>query len=152
MKKEIIVDIISCLFIILFLYTGIYKLMDLTHFRWALSKSPLMEHTYLIVSDIIPPLEIIIALLLLIPFFLDTPRLRKWGLYCSAALMIIFTIYIGYMLEFRTDRPCTCGGIISQMNWHQHLYFNTSFSILALFAVWLNRLRLNKTQNRLVIS
>jgi len=138
MKKLIIVDIISSLFIILFLYTGIYKMLDLNHFKGALSKSPLLKNIFGEVAYTLPPLEILVALFLLIPFFVHQPRLRNWGLYSSSVMMTVFTLYIGYMLAFRSDRPCTCGGIISQMNWHQHLYFNTMFTFLAFLAIWLN--------------
>ena len=138
MKKAMIVDIISSLFIILFLYTGISKLLDFRIFNIALHKSPLLKGFAPLLAAVIPPLEIIIALLLLIPFFSNKLQLKKWGLYGSAILMTIFAIYIGYMVEFRTDRPCTCGGVIQLMNWHQHMYFNIIFSLLAYLSIWLN--------------
>jgi len=152
MKKSAIVDIISCLFIILFLYTGVYKLLDLHHFFWALNKSPLLGGFYKPVGYALPPIEVIIALLLLIPFFSNKPMLRTWGLYGSAVLMLIFTVYITYMVEFRTDRPCTCGGIISQMNWHQHMYFNTTFTCLSFLGIWLNKHLIQKRENDMAIS
>jgi hypothetical protein len=43
------------------------------------------------------------------------------------------------MLYFRVDRPCTCGGIISYMNWHQHFYFNTTVTLLAIYGLILNK-------------
>jgi len=138
--KRIIVDIISCLFIILFLYTGIFKLLDLTHFKWALSKSPLLKDSYLVVANIIPPLEIGIAFLLLVPFFKEKPAYRKWGLRAGTTLMAMFTIYVWYMITFKSvGLPCTCGGIISLMNWHEHLYFNTAFTILGILAIILHK-------------
>ncbi|MDO6433061.1 hypothetical protein Q4E93_20805 [Flavitalea sp. BT771] len=63
--------------------------------------------------------------------------------------MSIFTVYITYMVELRTDRPCTCGGIISQMNWHQHMYFNTLFTILVFAAIWLNNRQQKEGHNNL---
>jgi hypothetical protein len=90
------------------------------------------------VAAVIPPAELLIAAMLLIPFFSYKPRLKKYGLYSAAALMTLFTLYIGYMVEFRTDRPCTCGGIIQLMNWHQHMYFNTASTLLAYWAIYLN--------------
>jgi len=152
MKKSVIVDAISCLFIILFLYTGIYKLLDLHQFLWALRKSPLLENLYKPVGYALPPIEVIVGLLLLIPFFTDKPRLRTWGLYGSASMMLIFTIYITYMVEFRTDRPCTCGGIISQMNWHQHMYFNTVFTCLAFLGIWLNKPKIQMDKKGIIIA
>ena len=137
MKKKGFINVVSCLCALLFLYTGMNKLLDIHHFRWALSKAPLIGDYYAIIGYTIPPLEVLIALALLIAIFRNLPRLQKWGLYASAALMSVFTIYITYMVELRTDRPCTCGGIISQMNWHQHMYFNTLFTILVFSAIWM---------------
>lgn len=138
MKKSTVVDIISCLFILLFLYTGIVKLVNHEYFRTALGLSPLHKYGAFIAIPI-PVLEVLIALALLIPLYSNRPRLRKWGLYGSALLMAVFTVYVGWMLKYASHLPCTCGGIIQQMNWHQHFYFNTLFTLLALLGIWLNR-------------
>jgi len=135
MKKELILDIIANFFILLFLYTGIMKIIDHHLFDWALHRSPLLDGVAPILSYLVPIGELLIALSLLIP------RTRRLGLISSLCLMSIFTFYIGYMLYFRVDRPCTCGGIISYMNWHQHFYFNTAATLLALYAVLLRRNR-----------
>lgn len=132
MKKELILDIISNFFILLFLYTGIMKIIDNHRFGWALSKSPLLYEGATILSYLVPIGELLIVTSLLLP------RTRRLGLISSLCLMSIFTLYIGYMLYFRVDRPCTCGGIISYMNWHQHFYFNTAATLLALYGVLLH--------------
>jgi len=133
MKKEITVDILCCLFALLFLYTGLIKLTDNETFRWALLKSPLLHGIAPVLSIVIPICEVLIALGL---FF---SRTRQVALYAFLSLMGIFTIYIGFMLYFRSDRPCTCGGIIVYMNWHQHFYFNSLFTLLAVLTSWLNK-------------
>lgn len=138
MKKSIVVDIISSLYIILFFYTGIFKLRDITAFRMALEKSPTLEGYVPFVSVAIPTLEVLIGLSLLIPFFMYFPRSQKWGLYTGTVLMAAFTIYVGNMFRYSPRMPCTCGGIIEKMNWHQHFYFNILFTLLGLLAVWLN--------------
>ncbi len=140
MKKSIIVDIISCLFIILFLYTGIYKLLEPDSFRAAINKSPIIAPFQSLIVPGIPVLEILIACSLLFPLFKDNNSLRKWGLIASFFLMAIFTCYVGYMLWTASDHlPCSCGGIMRKMNWHQHMYFNTSFTLLALVGFILNK-------------
>ena len=113
---------------------------------------PIFKGFYHLIGYTLPPVEIILALFLLIPFFAERPRMRKWGLLGSAILMTIFALYVGYMLEFRTDRPCTCGGIISQMNWHQHLYFNSVFSLLAWVAVWLNYKQFKQDREKVMFA
>ena len=129
MKKALILDIIANFFILLFLYTGIMKIIDHHRFDWALHKSPLLYGVAPILSYLVPIGELLIVMGLMLP------RTRRLGLISSLCLMSIFTIYIGYMLYFRMDRPCTCGGIISYMNWHQHFYFNTAATLLALYGV-----------------
>jgi hypothetical protein len=76
--------------------------------------------------------------LLLASFFSSKPILRKTGLLGSAVLMSLFTIYVFYMIKFSPGLPCTCGGIIQYMNWHQHLYFNTGLTLMSIFGIWLN--------------
>src|SRR5882757_4959980 len=150
MRKTIIVDIISSLYIILFLYTGIYKLLGQEYFKAALHKSPLISNYVDVIAIAIPTLEVLIALALLIPFFVQAPRSRKWGLYTGTVLMAIFTLYVGYMLKFSSGLPCSCGGIIQKMNWHQHFYFNTGFTFLGFLAIWLNNRQFKSAQNNMV--
>ena len=135
MKKDIILDIISNFFILLFLYTGIMKFIDHRRFGWALFESPLLHSLATILSYLVPICELLIVISLLLP------RTRRLGLITSLCLMSIFTLYIGYMVYFRVGLPCTCGGIISYMNWHQHFYFNTAATLLALYAVLLHPTR-----------
>jgi hypothetical protein len=139
MKRILILDIISSLFIILFLYTGIYKLLYQEPFLTALEKQPLLRNFSGFVSIFIPLLEVVIAIGLLISIINDNYLLRKRGLICTLLLMTIFTLYVGYMLiEYPNDLPCSCGGIIQQMSWHQHLYFNMAFTLLALLGLTMN--------------
>ena len=133
MKKAIFLDIISYLFIFLFLYTGLSKILEHEVFRTALFKSPLLGNYALFLSILVPLAELLTAIALLIP------RTRRLGLYGFLVLMSIFAIYVGFMLYFRSDRPCTCGGIIKYMNWHQHFYFNSGFTLLAILALWLDK-------------
>lgn len=133
MKKTIIIDIIAGLFILLFLYTGLIKIMDTNTFIDALKRSPLLHEIAPVLGWVVPLFELLTVTALLFP------QTRRRGLISSAIMMAIFTVYIGFMLYFRSDRPCTCGGIISQMNWHQHFYFNSLFTLLALFALWLEK-------------
>jgi putative oxidoreductase len=133
MKKQIVVDIISCLFILLFLYTGLMKIFDHDVFVNALDRSTILHDYASVISVAVPFAELLIVASLVVP------KTRQIGLYGSFILMALFTIYVGYMLYFRTDRYCSCGGIIRYLNWHQHFYFNTGFTILGLLAIWLDK-------------
>src|SRR5882757_623113 len=103
MKRETIVDIISCLFILLFLYTGLIKTLDRPVFLGSLSKSPLLYDIAPLLSYLVPIGELLIVVGLILP------KTRRIGLYGSLFLMSVFTVYVGFMLYFRSDRPCTCG-------------------------------------------
>jgi len=151
-KKIIIVDIVSSLYALLFMYTGISKFLEQELFRNTLHKSPLLGYFTPVIAILIPGLELLIALTLLIPFFQPAPLFHKWGLYAGTILMAIFTLYIGYMLKFANGLPCSCGGIINKLDWHQHFYFNSCFTLLGLFAVWLNNKQTKEDQNHLAFS
>ncbi|HUZ58710.1 MAG TPA: MauE/DoxX family redox-associated membrane protein [Hanamia sp.] len=124
-KKTIIPDIISALFILLFVYTALTKLMEHESFKVVLSQSPLIGINATILSWVLPILELFTATLL---FF---PTMRKWGFASSLILMLLFTGYITYMILFARDLPCSCGGVISAMTWPEHLIFNIFFTALA---------------------
>jgi hypothetical protein len=72
----------------------------------------------------IPSLEIAIAATLLIP------RTRVAGLWAAFGLMLVFSIYVYVLAHFYRFPGCSCGGIISQLNWKQHFYFNVGFTLL----------------------
>jgi putative oxidoreductase len=131
MKRSTIVEIISALFILLFVYTAVSKLMEGTKFEHTLSKSPLIGNFSGLIAIALPITELLVALLLIIP----TQRLR--GLYASAALMVLFTLYLSYMIAFTPKLPCSCGGVLKQMSWNEHLVFNIIFTGLAFTAIWL---------------
>jgi len=147
--KNMLIDLICYLFILLFLYTGGMKLLSRHDFYLAMNDSPLLYRYSALVSWIIPILELAIVACLTIP------KLKRIGLYASLILMALFTIYAIYNAFFLINkaRPCTCGGIIQDMTWNQHVVFNTVFTLLALFAILLyskkNRelSRFNETRN-----
>jgi putative oxidoreductase len=135
MKRNILIEIISALFILLFVYTAASKLLEFRDFRFVLSMSPLIGKLSTLVAWILPFTEIIIALLL---FF---PATRRKGLWASLAIMILFTAYLGYMIYFTPTRPCSCGGVLQKMTWKQHLVFNIFFTLLAMLGLWWDKRR-----------
>lgn len=140
MKSARFVNISAALFVFLFAYTGLNKLLLYDVFYMDLGKSPLIGRTFAApVAIIIPTLEVAIAIALLIP------RFRLKGFYAAFGLMSLFTLYVAYMLFFRVHRPCTCGGIIREMSWPVHLIFNFVFTILAYISI--RFIRRNSSQN-----
>jgi hypothetical protein len=84
-----------------------------------------------IIGWLVPLAELAIVVLL---FFIST---RSLGLKASFTLMILFTFYIGYMLIFTPHLPCSCGGVLRQLSWKNHLIFNLGLTLLAGWGVWL---------------
>lgn len=126
-----LIEIISALLILLFVYTGISKLHEQDTFRIVLSKSPLIGSYAHIFAWLLSLIELSTGLLLLFPFT------RKLGLQIALILMCLFTGYIAYMILFTPKLPCSCGGVLKQMTWKQHLPFNICFTVLAAAGLWL---------------
>jgi hypothetical protein len=124
-----LLDIIAVLFIILFVYAAISKMNSVSTFELQLSKSPMLVPYAHILSWTLPPFELLVAALLIFPIT------RLIGFYISYGLMIMFTAYIIAITQFSDDIPCSCGGILQDMSWNQHLVFNIFFSLLGLTAV-----------------
>jgi uncharacterized membrane protein YphA (DoxX/SURF4 family) len=128
-KKHVFVEIISCLLIILFVYAAVSKLSDYKRFQVQLGQSPILTAYATVISWLIPSIEVTIALLLAIP------KLRLFGLYGSFSLMVMFTFYIIVITRFSSYVPCSCGGILENMNWSQHLIFNVFFLALTVTSI-----------------
>ncbi|MCX2681897.1 hypothetical protein OOZ15_18235 [Galbibacter sp. EGI 63066] len=135
--KNTIVEIISILFILLFIYTSINKLLNIKTFYMRLANFPFISSYAFWVAWGVPVLEIIITVL----FFL--PKYRLSALYASFTLMSIFTAYIILVLRVSNSIPCSCGGVISSLGWKEHIVFNCAFIGLALWGIIL----INRNKN-----
>lgn len=127
MKNELktnIVTFISYLYIFLFVYTAASKIIDFETFVVQLGQSPLLSAYANWIAILIPTAEIIISLLLL------APKIRFVGLYLAFGLMVMFSCYIIIILNYSDFIPCSCGGILSAMNWNEHLIFNFTFVLI----------------------
>ncbi len=134
--RKIIVEIISALFILLWCYAAISKMLDYETFRVQLGKSPLITEFAGFAAVAVPLSELVIAGMLL------TKRLRLQGMYASLFLMTLFTAYIIAILNFSYYIPCSCGGILNSLGWTEHVIFNLVFVVLAITAIIL----MNKNQ------
>ncbi len=111
-------QLVPALLIFLFAYTAGNKLTHFSLFRTQLSLYPYMGKWAVAIAMGVPAIEGITVLLLLIP------ATRLAGLYTSFALLLIFTLYLFLMIATRYDLPCSCGGVIQNMSWQQHIVFN----------------------------
>jgi hypothetical protein len=129
MMKKWLPDIICGLLILLFVYVAISKLTDRQHFEAVLGNMLLIKHVAGFISFALPIAELVVCALLFVP------GTRLLGLYASFWLLISFTIYIGYMILFASNIPCSCGGVLEQLSWTQHLIFNLVFIALSITAI-----------------
>lgn len=132
MWRNFFIQLIAALFIILWIYTGYNKLFEYEEFKNQLSRSPFIGGFYSLISILLPVGEIILAILLVIK------RTRLLGMYLSFITMVLFTGYIWLMLNFASDLPCSCGGVLSSMSWNDHLIFNFGYTLLGLIGILLH--------------
>lgn len=128
-RRSVIVEIIGALFIFLFVYTAINKIIAFDTLKHVLKKYPLIGDFSTLVAWLLPAAELVVAAMLFIP------KTKLVGLYSALSLMSAFTIYLFYMLVFTPKLPCTCGGMLQQLSWPQHLIFNLFFVLLAIVGI-----------------
>lgn len=129
MKRTTIIEAIVFLYALLFLYTGVSKLMDYKEFSEQLEDIPILTPIAPFLAVVLPCAEFCVVALMVIP------RWRRLGLWAAFTTMACFTIYIISLLSFSDKLPCSCGGVISQLSWPQHIILNSSFMILAILAI-----------------
>lgn len=141
-QYNIVINSIRFLFIILFVYAATSKLLILEQFKIQLQKSPFISSYADLLTWGIPLLEYIIVGLFLISRFIH------FAFYISLGLMTVFTIYIFLVLNISESIPCSCGGVISNLDWKEHFVFNILFMFLALLGILLiNKQKTNHIKN-----
>jgi putative oxidoreductase len=144
MKKAEIIKNISqvttYLLIFLFTYSGINKLVYHGNFESSILQYPIIRSQAGIISWIVPITELALVILLLVN------KYRQLGSILSLILITVFTLYITYMILFIPDLPCSCGGILQQLSWRNHLLFNSIFILLLILPL------LSKTMDKLFIA
>lgn len=142
-KTELIkyTNSLTCyLLVFLFTYTGITKLIDHTIFKSSIQQSPIIGNYATVISWLIPILELLFVIML------SLERYRQKGFLFSLLLMIAFTAYIAYMILFIPHLPCSCGGILKELSWSNHLLFNCLIILLILISY------LSKARQKLFIA
>jgi len=120
---------ISVLCAILFIYAATSKFWDVQQFQVQLGQSPIMTAYAEWVAWAVPLTEYVVALLLLMD------RFRLYALYATLGLMVMFTTYIVLVLHFSAYIPCSCGGVLEDLGWTEHIVFNLFFVVLAVIAI-----------------
>jgi hypothetical protein len=138
------IEAITAVLLLLWIYTGLNKLIHFDKFSFEAGRSPFLQHIPPLLAALVPLSELLIAALLIFK------RSRLTGLYASLFLMTLFTGYVYIMLHYAYDLPCSCGGIIELLSWEQHLLVNFILTLLTAVAIIL--LDRQTRQNRQIIS
>ena len=125
------IEAITAVLLLLWIYTGLSKLIQYDKFRFEAGRSPFLQHVAPWVAAMVPAVELIVAALLIFK------RTRIAGLYASLFLMTLFTGYVYIMLHYAYDLSCSCGGIIELLTWEQHLLVNLIVTLLTAIAILL---------------
>jgi hypothetical protein len=139
--KEIIVDIISYLFIFLFIYTAYSKGTDYATFANSLSRYTIMENYADQIAWLVIAAEVFVSGLLLFP------KTRKLGLIASLILMLSFTVALLIMVFTMDTQFCSCGGVLNSMGAKEHIWFNTGFIALSIIGVALSKKSVNTSSS-----
>lgn len=129
--QSILLEIISALFILLFVSAAISKLMEGPAFYNNLVNSPFswVSQIAKITSYAIPILELGTAILLVFH------KTRLKGLYAAFILMVIFTGYVAGIKFISPYEPCSCGGVITLLSWNQHFILNLIWIALTIVGI-----------------
>jgi hypothetical protein len=122
------------LLILLWIYTGLDKVLRFKASRNAFLNQPMPNEVEEILSYAIPGVELMLAGLLL---FSVT---RWWGYLGSALLLTVFVTYVGLIWVGAFPRvPCNCAGLIDSMGWGEHFWMNLGLIGISVYGVWLER-------------
>jgi hypothetical protein len=130
MKKDYIVEILIAFILLLFAYSSVAKFLDHNRFVIQMSRAPLplIKSIAPLLGWLIPIIEMLVSLGLIIN------KTRVTALGAAILLLLAFEFYIAGMLLSGLHLPCTCGGIIENLNWKQHLLFNGAVMIIGIMA------------------
>ncbi|MHA4811928.1 MauE/DoxX family redox-associated membrane protein [Flavitalea flava] len=148
-RRQVLLETISALLILLFLYASLSKFLDFKLFTGEMNNQPFSNALTPFLVWAIPLLEIGISICLIFEWT------RLIGFYGSLVLMSLFTIYTAaILLHFFKYVPCSCGGVIKKLTWKQHLIFNLFFTGLSITGIVLQKRKthtlIHLTKNSLV--
>ncbi|RYF25076.1 MAG: DoxX family membrane protein [Flavobacteriales bacterium] len=125
---------ISCLLILLWVYTAMSKLTGFAKFEQEMAAQNFGPSSTEILVWTIPTVELIAAFALLFG------KTRLYGFVLSFVLLLLFTGYIALVLLGSFEKiPCSCGGVLQQLGWQAHFWFNVFFLLLSAMGIIIQR-------------
>lgn len=130
MSRKWVLEIILLLLFILFVYTAGSKLINYKTTVFQMNAQPFdNKYTPFLVLGI-PIAEFIVAGLLIFK------RTLLKGLWASFFLLAIFTGYIILVkINYYGTIPCSCGGVLKDLTWTKHLFFNLFFMAISIVGI-----------------
>ncbi|MBW8684725.1 MauE/DoxX family redox-associated membrane protein [Chitinophaga rhizophila] len=117
--KKVIPFVTSLMLVLLFTYTALDKLSNISTFEYGLKAQVFHSAMIPALKWGIPLAELLIVILLLIP------SLNSTGIVAGTFLMLGFTIYILLVLSTVFSKvPCACAGVFRTITWEQQLALN----------------------------
>ncbi|MGE6397366.1 MauE/DoxX family redox-associated membrane protein [Chryseobacterium scophthalmum] len=116
--KNLIVETIMFILIILWAYTFASKIFDFDNFNRQIKGAYLLSAGGSVLPYILQALHLGIVIMLL------NKNWRRLGLLTSLSVLTIYTAYLVYILKFAPSIPCSCIAVMRGMNWNDQLYFN----------------------------
>jgi putative oxidoreductase len=117
--KKAIPFVTSVMLVLLFTYTALDKLSNISIFEYGLKAQVFHSAMIPALKWGIPLAELLIVILLLVP------PLNRTGIVAGTFLMLGFTVYILLVLSTVFSKvPCACAGVFRTITWHQQLALN----------------------------
>jgi hypothetical protein len=120
-RRKVMVEVIVFLCVLLFVYTALSKLISVPKFMAQIRNAPYIGPFAWLIVWAVPGVELLIAGLMMVP------KWRIWGLRLFTGLMVVFTVYICLIIWVAPHIPCSCGGVLEQLGWGDHLVLNVVF-------------------------
>ena len=147
-----IIRLLSILFMyltmVVFVLSGVSKLADLTSFYQSLVTLPgVTDKSAYVISFAVPSLELLLAL----SWFMGFSRRRNS--YAICALLVIFTLYLGYLYLFTETPDCSCLGVLSAYaRWFERIHTALIRNIVMLIVIIVYIVMDGKAAKRSVIK
>lgn len=140
-RRKWIMETILLLLFILFVYTAGSKLFNYKTTVFQMNAQPFdNKYTPFLVLGI-PIAEFIVAGMLIFK------RTLLKGLWASLFLLTLFTGYIILVkLNYYGTIPCSCGGVLKDLTWTKHLFFNLFFLGISIVGIYLEKKGLQARQ------
>lgn len=121
-KPILVIPDMAFFLAVLFLYTGLSKVLDPGRFISQLQAQILPAGFVPVLAIAVPGIELVLAGLLFIP------KARNFAFWGATILLLLFSLYVALVLLNAFKRtPCGCAFGFEHLSWPAHLLLNLCF-------------------------